>query len=152
MIVSLAAQPLLQLGNAVAGILLDEHGRYLLQLRDDRPHIWYPGHWGNFGGSVEPEEAELQALRRELVEELELEFAQARLFTRFEFDLRSQGLQIYFRSYYEITVYAAQIWQIVLHEGCAMRWFLPNDALNLKLVPYDGFALLLHHQQKQLYA
>lgn len=46
----------LQTGNAVAAILMDDRGRYLLQLRDEAPQIWYPGHWGLFGGSVEPGE------------------------------------------------------------------------------------------------
>jgi 8-oxo-dGTP diphosphatase len=149
---SLAAQPALQIGNAVAGILLDEHGRYLLQLRDELPHIWYPGYWGTFGGSVDPGEAELQALSRELYEELELKFMRAQLFTRLEFDLRPQGLKKYFRSYYEIAVSVSQVKQIVLHEGSDMRWFSPDEALELKLVPYDGFALLLHHQRKRLHS
>jgi len=147
-----AAQSDLQMGNAVAGILIDERARYLLQLRDDLPQIWYPGHWGTFGGSVDPGETELQALHRELYEEIELKFTEARLFTRFEFDLREQGLEKYFRSYYEIVLNAAQIQELVLHEGSDMHWFFSSDALDLKLAPYDGFALLLHHQRKRLRA
>ena len=152
MIGTLAAQPPLQIGNAVAGILVDEHGRYLLQLRDDLPQIWYPDHWGAFGGSVDPGEDELQALHRELYEELELKVTHARLFTRLEFDLRPQGLGKYFRSYYEIVVTANQIPLLILHEGSQMLWLAADAALNLRLVPYDGFALLLHHQRKHLHA
>ena len=145
-----AAQPPLQIGNAVAAILLDEHGRYLLQLRDDLPQIWYPAHWGTFGGSVDPGEDELYALHRELDEELELSFADARLFSRLEFDLRPQGMDKYFRSYYEISVTAAQVANLVLHEGAAMRSIPGDEALTMKLVPYDGFALFLHHQWSRL--
>jgi ADP-ribose pyrophosphatase YjhB (NUDIX family) len=119
-------------------------------LRDDLPQIWYPGHWGVFGGSVEPGEDELEALGRELDEELELHFTQARLFTRFEFDLRPQGLGKYFRSYYEIAIGAATLGNLILHEGVAMRSVAGDEALTMKLVPYDGFALFLHHQQKRL--
>lgn len=144
------SKPPLQVGNAVAAILLDENGRYLLQLRDDLPHIWYPGHWGAFGGSVDPGESELAALRRELDEELELEFANARLFTRFEFDLRPLGLELYFRSYYEVVVSAAGLGHIVLHEGAAVRSIAGDEMLAMKLVPYDAFALFLHHEQKRL--
>lgn len=152
MISTLAAPPPLQIGNAVAGILIDEQGRYLLQLRDDLPHIWYPDHWGAFGGSVDPGEDELQALHRELDEELELQFTHARLFTRLEFNLQPQGLDKYFRSYYEIVVTAAQMAGLVLHEGAAMRSVPGDEALALKLVPYDGFALFLHRQRNRLTA
>ena len=146
----LTQQVPLQTGNAVAAILIDDRGRYLLQLRDEAPQIWYPGHWGLFGGSVEPGEDELAALRRELCEELELKFAQARLFARFEFDLRPLGLESYFRSYYEIAISAAALPHLTLHEGAAMRSVPGEEALTRKLVPYDGFALFLHHQQKRL--
>lgn len=145
-------EPALQVGNAVAAILVDADGRYLLQLRDDVPHIWYPGHWGAFGGSVEAGEDELAALQRELEEELEFKFTEAREVVRFEFDMRPLGLKSYFRSYYEIVVSAAQICSLVLHEGAEMRWFAGMAALNLKLVPYDSFALFLHHQRRRLQA
>jgi 8-oxo-dGTP pyrophosphatase MutT (NUDIX family) len=51
-------------------MLLDEHGRYLMQLRDDIPGILYPGHWGLFGGGIEPGETPEAAMRRELAEEI----------------------------------------------------------------------------------
>lgn len=51
-------------------MLLDEHGRYLMQLRDDIPSILYPGHWGLFGGAIEPGETPEAAMRRELDEEI----------------------------------------------------------------------------------
>ena len=38
-------------------------------------------------------ENEVEALHRELREELELEFGEPRLFTRFEFDMRPIGLE-----------------------------------------------------------
>jgi len=144
--------PPLQAANAAAAILVVDDGRYLLQLRDDIPQIWYPGHWGLFGGSVESGEDALEALRRELYEELEFEFAQAQLFTRFEFDLRPLGLALYFRDYYEIPIDTDELARLVLHEGAAMRSVPGGEALTMKLVPYDGFALFLHHQRKRLVA
>ena len=33
-----------------AALITDQHGRYLLQLRDDKPRILHPGAWGLFGG------------------------------------------------------------------------------------------------------
>jgi len=146
------SEPNLQTGDAVAAILLAADGRYVLQLRDDFPHIWYPGHWGLFGGSIDPGESELEALRRELHDELELEIdvTQARLFTRFEFDLRPLGLQSCLRSYYEIAIGAAELGRAVLHEGHEVRSVPGDEALAMKLVPYDAFALFLHHQRRRL--
>jgi len=146
------SEPNLQTGNAVAAILLAADGRYVLQLRDDVPHIWYPGHWGLFGGSVDPGESELEALHRELREELELEIdiTQARLFTRFDFDLRPLGLQSCFRSYYEIAIRTAELGRVVLHEGNEVRSVAGDEALAMKLAPYDAFALFLHHRQRRL--
>lgn len=142
----------LHVGNAAAAILVDADGRYLLQRRDDVPHIWYPGHWGAFGGSVEAGEDELAALHRELEEELEFKFTEAREFVRFEFDMRPLGLKSYFRSYHEIVVSPSQVRSLVLHEGAQMRWFAGAEALHLRLVPYDAFALFLHHQRRRLRA
>lgn len=42
----------------------------LMQLRDNKQGILYPGHWGFFGGSIEPDETPLQCATRELYEEL----------------------------------------------------------------------------------
>ncbi|MEL6494538.1 MAG: NUDIX domain-containing protein [Cyanobacteria bacterium J06623_7] len=44
--------------------------KYLMQLRDDIPHIAYPGVWGFFGGHLEPGESPEVGLKRELVEEI----------------------------------------------------------------------------------
>ncbi|HEX5863742.1 MAG TPA: NUDIX domain-containing protein [Casimicrobiaceae bacterium] len=147
----LAARTPLRTGNAAAAILILDDGRYILQLRDDAPHIWYPGHWGLFGGAVDPGEDALSALRRELLEELELQIGEARLFASFGFDLQPIGLNDCYRNYYEIPV-ALDAWErAVLHEGAEVQ-ALPGDAaLALpRLSPYDAFALFLHHHRGRL--
>ena len=52
--------------NAVVGLILLDGGRYLMQQRSQLPGIFYPGHWGLFGGGVEPGETAEAALEREL--------------------------------------------------------------------------------------
>lgn len=54
----------------VAIAILYHQGQFLLQLRDNIPGIVYPGHWGLFGGHVEPGETPATALQRELLEEI----------------------------------------------------------------------------------
>lgn len=50
--------------------ILHQESRFLMQLRDDFPHIVYPGCWGFFGGHIEPGEDANTGIRRELLEEL----------------------------------------------------------------------------------
>ncbi|HEX4411550.1 MAG TPA: NUDIX domain-containing protein [Xanthobacteraceae bacterium] len=134
----------LQGDNAVAAIITVEDGRYLMQLRDDIPRIFYPGHWGCFGGAVGSGENPVQALNRELAEELEMEARPAKEFVSLDFDLAKVGQKKCYRTYYEIKVTEAEVSRYVLHEGAEMRLFKPDDLFDARLTPYDSFALWLH--------
>lgn len=140
-----AASTRLSVGDAVAALIVLENGDYLLQLRDERPDIWYPGHWGLFGGAIEAGEEPLAALMRELDEELDFALREARFFARFDFDLGGMRLGRYYRSYYVVPMTAAEHAGLKLGEGSAMRALPGAEALGtLRLSPYDGFALFLH--------
>jgi 8-oxo-dGTP diphosphatase len=54
----------------VAIAILHRGDRVLFQLRDLKPDIVYPGHWGLFGGHLEPGESPEEAVIRELQEEI----------------------------------------------------------------------------------
>jgi len=68
----------------VAIAILHQHDHFLMQLRDDDPAIAYPGHWGFFGGHVEPDEEPDAAVRRELIEEIGYAPSQLTRFRRYE--------------------------------------------------------------------
>ena len=55
---------------SVAMAIIEQDGKYLMQLRDDIPSIVYPGVWGFFGGHIEPGESPEVAVKRELIEEI----------------------------------------------------------------------------------
>ena len=54
----------------VAIAIIHQDGKFLMQLRDDLPNIFFPGHWGFFGGHLEPGEDADTGVRRELFEEI----------------------------------------------------------------------------------
>lgn len=54
----------------VAMGILHRDGCFLMQLRDDFSHIVHPGCWAFFGGHIEPGEAIVPGLKRELQEEI----------------------------------------------------------------------------------
>jgi 8-oxo-dGTP pyrophosphatase MutT (NUDIX family) len=147
----IAATSPLAAGDAVAAIICVEGDGYLMQLRDARPDIWYPDHWGLFGGAIDPGEEPIQALRRELLEELELEVGEAEFFARIDYDLGGLGLRRYERSYYLVPISRAVEKRLVLHEGADNRVFPGADILpEPNVTPYDAFALFLYHARGRL--
>lgn len=141
--------------NAVAAILIID-GRYLLQLRDDIPGIFFPAHWGCFGGGVDAGETPEMAIVREIREELgiSLPASSYRYFTRFDFDLAFSGLLPIWRVFYEVELAPAEIGRLTLQEGAAMRAFSAGEILagSQPLTPYDSFALWFHINRSRLRA
>ncbi len=130
-------------GDAVAALIVLEDNRYLMQLRDQKPGIFYPGHWGCFGGAMDPGESVEQTLARELNEEIGLEAATGRYVTDFSFSFGRFGRVV--RHYYEVKVDNAALSRLALREGREMRAFAAAEILTqLRVVAYDSFAIWLH--------
>lgn len=131
--------------DAVAALLVLEDGRYVMQLRDALPDIFYPDHWGCFGGALDAGESPLDALRRELREELEFDFDAASEFIRIDFDLTRLGQSKVSRFYFEIRVPQPAFMGFVLHEGAGIQPLAGADLLvQRKTTPYDAFAIWMH--------
>lgn len=127
---------------AVALVVLDD-GRYLLQLRDQKPGIFYPGHWGLFGGATEPGETPEVAVRRELQEELGLAISIIAHVTDFSFTFGRTGVVT--RHFFEVPIPSSAVNKMILMEGSEMRAFFASEILNLpRVVPYNSFAIWLH--------
>jgi 8-oxo-dGTP pyrophosphatase MutT (NUDIX family) len=132
--------------DAVVAIIVLDDGRYLMQLRDDKPGIFYPDHWGLFGGAVDDGEQPEAALRRELREELDLVPSRLRYFTRMDFEFSSIGASNCYRMFFEIPLAADRLPGLRLGEGRRLAPLGLSDILMGKqIVPYDSFAIWMHY-------
>jgi 8-oxo-dGTP pyrophosphatase MutT (NUDIX family) len=133
------------LADSAAALIRHIDGRFLMQLRDDRADIPFPGHWGCFGGSLEPGESVEAALRRELFEELELVVRTARPIAILDFDARPLGLGRCFRAFFLVAIDADDAARLVLHEGATMRFLTLDEVMSHpKVTPYDRHAFWLY--------
>jgi 8-oxo-dGTP diphosphatase len=89
------------------GLLIEnKEERVLLQLRDNRPDIPYPNCWGTFGGQIEEGETPVEAIIREIMEELQYELLDPVLFGIFPFD----GYDIYMYRKIEPNLFTKDIY------------------------------------------
>jgi 8-oxo-dGTP pyrophosphatase MutT (NUDIX family) len=139
--------------DAAVAILHCGDGRYLLQHRDAKRTIFYPDHWGFFGGAIEAGETPRQALERELREELQLELTgcEVKPFSRFNFNVEPVAIVPLDRHYFDVRIDSGVVGRLRLGEGQAMDLVEGYRALHsLRVTPYDAFALWLHYFQAKL--
>ncbi|MEP4379705.1 MAG: NUDIX domain-containing protein [Alphaproteobacteria bacterium] len=139
--------------DAAVAIIRDDEGKYLLQHRDEKPGIFFPDHWGFFGGALEPGETPAQALIRELAEELDIHVEERTLnqLTVFGFDFEFAGGPRIDRTFFELSPGNDQLRSLDLGEGQDFGFFSGDEALTrLRLAPYDGFALWIHSNQDRI--
>lgn len=138
--------------HAVAALLRLADGRYVMQLRDSNRGIFYPDHWGCFGGAVEAGEKPEQAIVRELGEELNLQLGKSDCvrFTEFTFDFSFGGHARKWRIYYEVLLSRTDLTGFILTEGAKMDAFDGKTLLaKNRLVPYDAFAIWMHYHRRR---
>lgn len=141
----MGGEGLLSPGNAVVGIIVLEDGSYLCQLRSQKSEIFYPDHWGLFGGAVESGESVEAGLKRELKEELSLTIDSAEYFTEFTFDFSFRGLGTVWRRYFIVRIDGNELNRIRLGEGREFKAFSARELFaQPRVVPYDAFAVWLH--------
>lgn len=131
---------------AAVALIVDEFGRYLVQLRDESSKIFFPNHWGCFGGALEAGESFEAALERELHEEIALDVKKfgVKEFTRFSFDFGFAGGNVIDRVFFEISITADTFNYLNLNEGKDLKLWDPTELLSELVVPYDRFAIWMH--------
>lgn len=143
--------------NAVArwcavALIVTPDWRYLMQLRDAKPGIFVPGHWGLFGGSVDHGESAAAALRRELFEELEFTAERIEPFTEMVVDLPFAAPRRDRLSFFSVPIEEVDVDRMVLHEGAGMRLFAPAALMQEpRVAPWDLAAILMHARREALF-
>jgi 8-oxo-dGTP pyrophosphatase MutT (NUDIX family) len=139
--------------DAVAALIQPGKGRYLMQLRDPLDWIFFPGHWGLFGGAIEKGENDIEALQRELEEELSLKVAAEDIeyFTRIDLDFSFAGREMIRRDFFRIEVDEKILPSLKLSEGADVRVFSGEEILlEPRVTPYDRWAIWLNEAQGRL--
>lgn len=119
------------MGNSVAIILVDNEGKFLFHLRDNNNSIPYPDYWSLISGHIEKDEIPTEAIKREVLEEIEHEIDDPIFIGDFNDGNRSK---VYvFKS--EIN---KKIDEITLHEGQRLDYFSFEDVLKIKTQMFLG--------------
>ena len=101
----------------IAKAIIYHEGKFLLQLRDNRPDIAYPNCWSFFGGEIESEETPWQALQREVEEELEWRPLKG------SFLYKRLSLEEFCCIHFFDVFFTGNKKKLVLNEGQALGWF-----------------------------
>lgn len=135
-----------------AAILVTPDGRYLMQLRDDKPTILLPGHWALFGGTVDAGETAATAMRRELIEELEYAAADITAFSEMIVELPFAPPRFDRMSFFAVPITERHEQGMVQHEGAGRRLFTPEVlAREPRVAPWDLAAVLMHARRRRLF-
>lgn len=138
--------------DAVAAIIENEEQQFLLQLRDDKEGIFFPNHWGLFGGAVDDNESVQSALERELKEELGSSFPIGPVKELFRVELGfSPNGPLIKRYFFYLPIRSFQNLKLELTEGSEARFFDADACLSIpNFTPYDRYAIWTYLNQHRI--
>lgn len=116
--------------DVAAGVIWRE-GRFLAACRPaGKPHA---GFWEFPGGKLERGERPLDALCRELLEELDIHVQRAAFWRLAEHDYPERGIHVRLH-FFHVTAFLGDPRRA---EGQTLRWLQPGEALTLPFLPAD---------------
>jgi len=141
--------------NASCAIIIDKNENIILQKRDNKRNIFFPDHWGLFGGAKKKNEKYINTLKRELNEELGFVPQKIEFFINLKFDINLLINKEINRYCYICFVSDLKKMDITLNEGKSFKIFSHNEIIKFiakknKLVPYDYLALWIYLNKNKL--
>ena len=129
----------------IAAVMATADGRYLMQIRDDKPDIPYPGYTCLFGGAIEAGESAEQAMLRELLEELRFAPARYAYLTELVYPRRVNGVTEFVHdTHFLVPITPEDVAGMELHEGAGMELLALPDIVTRRIVPWDLCGVLYH--------
>jgi 8-oxo-dGTP pyrophosphatase MutT (NUDIX family) len=130
--------------NASAVILFYKN-KVLMQLRSKNKKIFYPNHWGCFGGSKIKHETYLNCAAREVAEEINIKLRKNRFifFLKLSFFLNFSKKK-FIRNFFYLKIDNIKKFKknFKLNEGSDYNFFTKSQVNNLlNTVPYDKYAI-----------
>jgi len=148
--VDLTAGPKLRPAEAAAALIVTPDARYLMQHRDEKPGIFFPGWWGCFGGAVEPGESPADAIRRELHEELGWRPESVAHFATLGLDFSFAGFGVLPRHFFVVEIEAHAVGGMHLAEGQGLALLPGAELLAMpRLIPYDATVIWQHLSRRR---
>ena len=128
--------------NQTVKAIIYSKGKILLQLRDEKPNIFYPGCWGLFGGNVDKNEEPVDALKRELEEEIRFQPKTLKLLFSWNHYKYNSILHFF------LVPLSIDYEDLCLNEGQSMKLFSLEEINKLKITP--SLKKNLHKMDQQL--
>jgi ADP-ribose pyrophosphatase YjhB (NUDIX family) len=135
-----------------SAIIIYHKNRVFINLRSKNKKIFYPNHWGCFGGAKNINESYHKAALRELYEETQIttNINNLKFFFNLDFTTPLSHKKIQ-RNFYLLEIKNIKIFNKNFHlsEGVKAKFFTKTAFLKIKkFVPYDKFAIDLFFRYK----
>ena len=127
---------------SVAGVIFFKK-KYLFQIRDNKPTIWFPGYNGFFGGLIDKKEKPEDAIKREIFEELNIKVLSCKLLIKFRFQTKKFKEERE-RYYYLLDLPKNFEKKMFLNEGAGYKFLSINKFKLNKMIPWDITATYYH--------
>ena len=125
--------------------------KILLVLRSNNKKIFYPNHYGLFGGAKEKNETYLGAAKRELLEETNINILKQNIKYLLDINFSFPNSKLINRKIYTYQINDLKKFKktFILGEGVSQKFFTYNQIKNLpNIVPYDKLAIDLFFARK----